>query len=110
MPDGRSSRKNSRLYLLSFLPIVQPRYGPFSTRCARSGRVNLVETEAREVLRAYGFDLPSHGLAKSADEAVKLFSEMGGSKSVMKIVSPERLHKTDAGGVFLNVDSGEKSP
>lgn len=69
------------------------------------GRVNLVETEAREVLRAYGFTLPRHDLAQSAEEAAKLFAAIGAGKAVMKIVSPEILHKTDAGGVILNVTS-----
>ncbi|MDL2266906.1 acetate--CoA ligase family protein [Desulfovibrio sp. OttesenSCG-928-G15] len=73
------------------------------------GRVNLVETEAREVLRAYGFALPPHDLATTADEAAKQFSEIGAGKAVMKIVSPEILHKTDAGGVVLNVDSEAKA-
>ncbi len=72
-------------------------------------RVNLVETEAREVLRAYGFNLPVHGLARSPDEAAMLFSKFGGSKVVMKIVSPDILHKTDAGGVCLNVHSEQQA-
>jgi acetyltransferase len=72
-------------------------------------RVNLVETEARDVLRAYGFDLPAHALAKSADEAAARFAELGAAKAVMKIVSPDILHKTDAGGVILNVDSAAKA-
>ena len=72
-------------------------------------RVNLVETEARDILSAYGFNLPPHGLAKNADEAAELFSKIGRGKAVMKIVSPEILHKTDAGGVYLNVDSEVKA-
>lgn len=77
---------------------------------ARSqGRVNLVETEAREVLRAYGFTLPRHELAKSAGEAAALFAEIDSAKAVMKIVSPDILHKTDAGGVVLHVDSESKA-
>ncbi|NDV19487.1 CoA-binding protein [Pseudodesulfovibrio sp. JC047] len=72
-------------------------------------RVNLVETEAREVLRAYGFNLPSHLLATNENEAATLFDELGAKKVVMKIVSPDILHKTDAGGVILNVDSEEKA-
>lgn len=80
------------------------------SKARAENRVNLVETEAREVLRAYGFDLPRHVLATSRDEAVALFSEMGG-KVVMKIVSPDILHKTDAGGVLLHIatpeDAGE---
>jgi acetyltransferase len=72
-------------------------------------RVFLVETEAREVLRAYGFTLPRHELARSADEAAGIFAEVGAGKAVMKIVSPEILHKTDAGGVILNVDCEAKA-
>lgn len=68
------------------------------------GRVNLVETEAREVLRAYGVDLAPHYLAATADEAAEMWEKIGG-KAVMKIVSPDILHKTDAGGVALNIES-----
>ena len=71
-----------------------------------SGRVNFVETEAREVLAAYGLDLAPTYLAKSADEAAEIWKKIGG-KAVMKIVSPDILHKTDAGGVALNIDSPE---
>lgn len=70
------------------------------------GRVNLVETEAREILKAYGMPLPDHYLATSADEAAALWEKIGG-KAVMKIVSPDILHKTDAGGVALNIDSAQ---
>lgn len=73
------------------------------------GRVNLVETEAREVLRAYGFTLPPHDVAQNADEAADMFATIGAGKAVMKIVSPDILHKTDAGGVVLNVDSKDKA-
>ena len=70
------------------------------------GRVNLVETEAREVLRAYGVDLAPHYLAATADEAAAMWEKIDG-KAVMKIVSPDILHKTDAGGVALNIESAE---
>lgn len=67
-------------------------------------RINLVETEARDVMKAYGFNLPDHVLVTSETEAAEKFSKING-KAVMKIVSPQILHKTDAGGVILNVDS-----
>lgn len=72
-------------------------------------RINLVETEARDVLKAYGFELPNHVLATSADEAASFFTSLGSEKVVMKIVSPQILHKTDAGGVILGVDSAVKA-
>lgn len=72
-------------------------------RVCPEGRINLVETEAREVLCAYGTDLASHYLAATADEAVEMWEEIGG-KVVMKIVSPDVLRKTDAGGVAPNIE------
>ncbi len=75
-------------------------------RVRQSGRVNFVETEAREVLAAYGLKLAPTYLARSADEAAEVWKKIGG-KAVMKIVSPDILHKTDAGGVALNIDSAE---
>lgn len=73
-----------------------------------SGRVNLVETEARAVLAAYGLKLAPTYLATSPDEAAKLWPYING-KAVMKVVSPDILHKTDAGGVVLNIDSPAKA-
>ncbi|MCG8532981.1 MAG: acetate--CoA ligase family protein [Desulfovibrionales bacterium] len=73
-----------------------------------SGRVNLVETEARNILRCYGLDIAEDYLATTAEEAAEFYETLGGSV-VMKIVSPDILHKTDAGGVVLNIDSAEKA-
>ncbi len=67
-------------------------------------RCNLVETEARDIFKAYGLNLAPHYLARNADEAAELWQKIGG-KAVMKIVSPDILHKTDAGGVALNIES-----
>jgi acetyltransferase len=73
-----------------------------------SGRTNLVETEARNVLRCYGLDIAEDFLATTPDEAGDYYRKIGG-KVVMKIVSPDILHKTDAGGVALNIDSETKA-
>jgi acetyltransferase len=73
-----------------------------------SGRTSLVETEARKILRCYGVDIPEDYLATTADEAAAFYRKIGG-KVVMKIVSPNILHKTDAGGVALNIDSEDKA-
>ena len=55
---------------------------------------------------AYGVDLAPHYLVATADEAAEMWKKIGG-KAVMKIVSPDILHKTDAGGVALNIESAE---
>jgi acetyltransferase len=53
--------------------------------------------------------MPPYALARSAEEAAKVFKNLGVDKVVMKIVSPDILHKTDAKGVILNVDSETKA-
>ena len=52
--------------------------------------------------RQYGFQVPAERLATSADEAVRLAGEIG-FPVVLKIASPDILHKTDIGGVLLNL-------
>ncbi|MHC1785012.1 MAG: acetate--CoA ligase family protein [Anaerolineaceae bacterium] len=70
------------------------------------GRDSLTEIEAKEVFSIYGMPVTSTSLARSEDEAVKL-AEKTGYPVVMKIVSPEILHKSDAGGVKVNVKDEE---
>ena len=65
-------------------------------------RDSLTAPEGRLVCQAYGITTPGEGMAGSADEAVRLAAEMGGPV-VMKIVSPDILHKTEAGGVRVDV-------
>ena len=71
-----------------------------------SGRTSLTAPEGKEVCDAYGIPVPKEGLAASAAEAGKLASGMG-FPVVMKIVSPEILHKTEAGGVIVGVKSAQ---
>ena len=71
------------------------------------GRVTMGDTEAREVLEAYGIPLPKTGLAATADEAVAL-AESIGYPVVMKIASPDILHKSDIGGIKLNITSASE--
>ncbi len=70
---------------------------------ARSkGRTALTEIEAKQVFSAYGLPVTATLLSKSEDEAVKFASEIG-FPVVMKIVSPDILHKSDAGAVKVNI-------
>jgi 4-hydroxybutyryl-CoA synthetase (ADP-forming) len=68
----------------------------------KQGRTNLLEEEGQEVLRAYGVPLPQSILAKSAAEAIKAAKKIG-FPVVMKIASPQIIHKSDAGGVKVGV-------
>ena len=67
-----------------------------------SGRTSLTAPEGKQVCDAYGIAVPGEGVAKSAEEAGKLAAGMG-FPVVMKIVSPDILHKTEAGGVALSL-------
>jgi acetyltransferase len=68
----------------------------------QENRVNLGEIEARQVLEAYGLAVPESYIAGSADEAAA-YAEKIGFPVVMKIVSPDILHKSDIGGVRVGV-------
>ncbi|MEE8289870.1 MAG: acetate--CoA ligase family protein [Candidatus Tectomicrobia bacterium] len=63
------------------------------------GRTTLTALEGKRVCEAYGISTPPEGLATSAGEAVRLAEEIG-YPVVLKIASPDILHKTDAGGVL----------
>ena len=66
------------------------------------GRDALTEIEAKQVFAAYGLPVTRTQLAKSEDQAVEMAQAIG-YPVVMKIVSPEILHKSDAGGVKVNI-------
>ena len=65
-------------------------------------RTSLTAPEGKLVCDAYGIPVPKEGVAKSAADAAKIASGMG-FPVVMKIVSPDILHKTEAGGVIVGV-------
>jgi acyl-CoA synthetase (NDP forming) len=68
------------------------------------GRTSLTAPECHQVCTAYGIPLPQEGLANAADDAARLADGIG-YPVVMKIVSPDILHKTEAGGVVVGVAS-----
>ncbi|WP_339132473.1 acetate--CoA ligase family protein [Streptomyces sp. f51] len=69
----------------------------------RQGRAALTAPEGKEVADAYGIAVPGEALARDEQEAVA-HAERLGAPVVMKIVSPDILHKTDAGGVLVGVE------
>src|SRR5437899_6705285 len=65
-------------------------------------RTSLTAPEGKLVCDVYGIPVPKEGVAKSAADAARIASDMG-FPVVMKIVSPDILHKTEAGGVMVGV-------
>ena len=71
-----------------------------------AGRSALTAPEAKSLCEAYGIAIPQEGVATTAADAANLASRIG-FPVVMKIVSPQILHKTEAGGVVVGVKSAE---
>ncbi|MBN2148092.1 MAG: acetate--CoA ligase family protein, partial [Anaerolineales bacterium] len=68
------------------------------------GRLSIGDFEARSIMQAYGLRIPRSEIAKTPDEAVTIASGFG-YPVVLKIASPDILHKTDVGGVKVNLRS-----
>ncbi|HLN44748.1 MAG TPA: GNAT family N-acetyltransferase [Candidatus Sulfotelmatobacter sp.] len=71
---------------------------------ALENREVLTEDEAKRVLKYYNFPVVDTAVANNVDEAV-LYAKMSGFPVVLKILSPQIVHKSDVGGVILNVHS-----
>jgi len=65
-------------------------------------RLSIGDAEARQVLQAYQMRIPRSDIASTADQAVELARQIG-YPVVLKIASPDILHKTDVGGVKVGL-------
>lgn len=72
-----------------------------------SGRNFLLEPESKEVVSSYGMPVSKFKVAKTVEEAVKFSGEIG-YPVVVKIISPDILHKSDAGAVKINLKNAEE--
>ncbi len=92
------------LYLQK-LKTAQPRIAVEAAASAASGvRTSLTEFESKAVLARFGLPVTQELLARTADEAAQLSAQIG-YPVALKIQSPDVPHKSDAGGVVLNVRS-----
>src|SRR5919109_195054 len=76
-------------------------------RVRAAGRSIVTAPEAREICEAYGLPVPREGMATSVEQAVRLAREIG-FPVALKIVSPQIVHKTEAGGVMLGLDNARE--
>jgi len=86
-------------------PGARNRSAEIIARAVERGRVSLLEPEAYEVCSEYGIKVPPYRVVESVESAVASADEIG-YPVALKVVSEEILHKTDAGGVMLGIDSG----
>jgi acetate---CoA ligase (ADP-forming) len=70
-------------------------------------RVSIGDFESREVLKAYQLRLPESEIAENPDQAVEIATRLG-FPVVLKIASPDILHKTDVGGVKVGLRNAEE--
>jgi acyl-CoA synthetase (NDP forming) len=68
------------------------------------GRLSIGDFEARAIMQAYGLRIPRSEIAKTPEEAMTIASDFG-FPVVLKIASPDILHKTDVGGVKVGLRS-----
>ncbi len=91
-------------------PVQAPRRFPVDDAAVKEildkaeaeGRNHLLEPEAYAVLESYGIPVTPHQMATSEDEAAEAAAALGGPV-VLKVVSPQILHKTELGGVILDL-------
>ena len=94
------------LRVLTHFPVNRRRVERIIRRHVRTGRLQIGEAYAKAVLRAYDFNVPLGQVAGDVEEAVAAADRIG-YPVAMKIVSPDIIHKSDVGGVKLNLDSAQ---
>lgn len=93
--------------IVTRFPVNRRRVERIISRRQRTGRLQLGEVRAKNILRAYGFNILEGRLATSAQEAVEI-ARFIGFPVAMKVVSPDIIHKTDLGGVRLEIASSQE--
>ncbi len=84
--------------------VVKDKAGDIFKRVKGENREQLRDSEVYDILHAYGFSQPKSLMARTSEEAVAAAKGIG-YPVVMKIISPQILHKSDIGGVKVNINS-----
>jgi acyl-CoA synthetase (NDP forming) len=93
--------------IVARFPVNRRRVERIISRQLRTGRLYMGEVKAKEILRAYDFIVPDGRLVTTVDEAVEAAPRIG-YPLAMKISSPDIVHKSDIGGVKLNLNSPQE--
>lgn len=106
MSDYRSIKTRAEPQYASF-DVDQEAVKVTLDRIRSEGRLSIGDFEARSIMEAYGLRIPRSEIAKTTEEAVKIASGFG-YPVVLKIASPDILHKTDVGGVKVGLRSASE--
>ena len=93
--------------IVTRFPVNRRRVERIISRQLRTGTAYVGEVKAKDILRAYDFVVPDGRLVSTVDEAIEAAPRMG-YPLAMKIVSPDIIHKSDVGGVKLNLNSAQE--
>jgi acetyl coenzyme A synthetase (ADP forming)-like protein len=105
MLDYREWKRRPTRIVVRF-PVNRRRVDRILTKYKRMGQNQISEVEAKDILEAYGFRVLPSALATDQDEAVEA-AERIGYPVVLKVVSPDIIHKSDIGGVVINLSSAD---
>jgi acetate---CoA ligase (ADP-forming) len=94
--------KKKPMRVLTRFPVNHRRVERIIRRDIQSNILQVGEAEAKSILKAYGFNVTPGRLVTDAEEAVALAEKIG-FPIAMKIASPDVIHKSDMGGVRLNL-------
>jgi acetyltransferase len=106
MLDHAAWKKRPTRVVVHF-PVNRRRVDRIIGKYTRMGQKQISEVEAKDILEAYGFRVLPSALATDVTEAVETADRIG-YPVVMKVVSPSIIHKSDIGGVVINLASAEQ--
>ncbi|MBN2296830.1 MAG: acetate--CoA ligase family protein, partial [Pirellulales bacterium] len=101
MVDYRQWRQMPPRMVARF-PVNKRRAERILHRCARTGEWQVGEAAAKDIMRAYEFNVPEGRIVTNVEDAMDAAVKMG-FPVAMKIASPDIIHKSDLGGVKLNL-------
>jgi len=93
--------------VVKLFPVNRRKVETIVQRHLRQGAREIAENESKEILEAYGFVTPKGEIAATADQAAAIATQLG-FPIVLKIWSPDILHKSDVGGVQIGLRSARE--
>jgi acetyltransferase len=96
--------RNRPKRIVKLFPVNRRKVERIIERNLRQGISEVLEIQVKIILKAYGFVTPKGMVANSAEQAANIASQIG-FPVVLKIWSPEIIHKTEVGGVKLSLES-----
>ena len=99
--------RNRPKRVVKLFPVNRRKVENIIQRHIRRGHREIGETDSKAILQAYGFKTPEGSLASTAEQAVSIAEQLG-YPVVLKIWSPDILHKSDVGGVKISLNSEQQ--